>query len=72
MKHESVYAESKSKLNSISQSSHSNSNSILSIKGASKLSQAHIFNSGPLMDDLGGDSDFEDYFGRNKQKSNKP
>jgi len=24
-----------------------------------------VFNSGPLLDDRGGDSDYEDYFGKN-------
>lgn len=26
----------------------------------------YVFNSGPLVDDKGGDSDYEDYFGKNK------
>jgi len=26
----------------------------------------YVFNSGPLIDDKGGDSDYEDYFGKNK------
>ena len=30
---------------------------------SSKLSDGHIFNSGPLMDDMGDGSDYDDYFG---------
>jgi len=29
----------------------------------------YIFNSGPLMEDKGGDSDYEDYFGANQNQS---
>ena len=32
-------------------------------RNISKLSDGHIFNSGPLMDDVGDGSDYEDYFG---------
>jgi hypothetical protein len=33
-------------------------------RNISKLNDGHIFNSGPLMDDVGDGSDYEDYFGR--------